>query len=657
MEGSGLRRLWYMLMVWVWLAGLTHCGIAVPDRSRTAAPARSPAQQAAEASFAEAERAFREGDYQRARPLYQGILTNYPQSTLPDAAAFRLTEILYYEQQYEAAAEAAHEFLRHFPRSHLMPDAAYVQGLSLTKLKRFAEARAALELAHSLLVDPRRQGQVALALAEISVAEGQRARAVEELRILVEGQQVPPEVRQQARELGIQVVNQQLTPAELEALKGRWPAEFPTDYILLRQANEAWRQQQADRAEAMAKEFLAKFPAHPEAPQMHTLLATIEQARSIAVDKHKIGVVLPLSSPRRREWVSEVGQSALQGIQVAFAREGFSPLKMEVRDSKADLGVTASVVDELITTQRVIALVGPVFNETTQVAAKKALHYRVPLITPGAPSLDWPSDNPYVIRTSLTNRLEAQRMAEYAIGNLGLRRMAILYPDDAAGRELADTFHQRVSEWGGEVVTRVAYAPNQVDFTPSLRQLGGQTDAELRDGRASAGGASAASSAEPQPSGRLPYEAIYLPRSFERLQYLGPAMALYNMTGVTLLGESGWNHPELVRRAGAFVEGAVFMDGFFADSAESSVQSFVQSYRTMFKAEPDLMAAQSYDAMLMLLSVLKRRPETREEVREALRGLRDFRGATGRSIVLPDGALEKRLFALTVRRGQIVQLN
>jgi ABC-type branched-subunit amino acid transport system substrate-binding protein len=607
--------------------------------------------------FAEAERAFREAEYHHARTTYRRLLTEFPQSTLLDAASFRLAEIPYYEQQYEVAEEAARDFLRQFPRSRLTPDAAYLQGLSLFKLKRFAEARAALDLAQRLLVDPRRQGEVKLALAEVTLGEGQPLRAAEEVHALVQGREYSQEVRQQARDLGIQIVKQHLKPAELETLKGRWPAEFPTDYILQRQANEAWSRQQVDKAEAAAKEFLSKFPDHPEAQEVRTLLATLEQSRLIVVDKDKIGVILPLSSPRRREWVSEVGQSALQGIQIAFAREGYSPLKMEVRDSRADLRVTANVVDELISTQRVIALVGPVFNETAEVAAKKALEFRVPLITPGAPSLNFPSDNPYVIRTSLTNRLEARRMAEYAVGNLGLRRVAMLYPDDVAGRELADTFQQRLTEMGGEIITRVAYPPQQVDFSPSVRQLGGQTDAELRAGGPVPGGASPDGGAEAQRAGRLPYEAIYLPRSFERLQYLGPAIALYNITGVTVLGESGWNHPELARRGGAFVEGAVFMDGFFAGSSESPVQSFVQSYRAMFNAEPDLMAAQSYDAMLMLLRVLKQRPATREEVRAKLHGLQEFRGATGRATVLPNGELDKRLFVLTVRRGHIVQLN
>ena len=84
-----------------------------------------------------------------------------------------------------------------------------------------------------------------------------------------------------------------------------------------------------------------------------------------------------------------------------------------------------------------------------------------------------------MLRTALTNRLEARHLAEYAVGNLGLRRFAILYPDDPPGRELAETFQARIAELGGDVIIRQAYAPNQVDFTAALRQLGGQTDEEL----------------------------------------------------------------------------------------------------------------------------------------------------------------------------------
>jgi ABC-type branched-subunit amino acid transport system substrate-binding protein len=617
----------------------------------------SPAQDPAEPLFREAERAYQQKDYGRARVLYRTLLASYPQTRFATDASFRLAELFYYGGQYEECQRAFEAFLRQFPHASLAPDAAHLQGLCLLHLRRYDQAQGVLERALQRFPHPRHQAYLRLALAKVAAAAGERLRAIEELRALVTQRDYPEEARQQARSLAASLIEQQLTPEERALLKARWPLEFPTDDILLQEARRAWSQTRVDQAEAAAQEFLTKFPDRPQAAEMRELLAAIEQRRTVAVDRHKIGVVLPLSGPRRRAWVSEVGQSALQGIQLAFAREGFTPLKLEVRDSKADLAVTAAIVDELVNTHRVIAIVGPLLNETVEVAAQKALQYRVPLVTPGAPSLPTPMDHPYLVRTSMTTQLEARRLAEYAVGSLGLRRFAILYPDDQPGRLAADTFRQRVSELGGEVVSQVSYPPTQVDFTPAMRRLGGKTDEELqREGLPSGPGQQDLVALRNAP-GRLAYEALYLPRSFERLHFLIPALTLYNIAGITVLGESGWNHPELVRRAGSFVEGAIFMDGFFAGSSDPQVRAFVDDYRSMFNAVPDLVAAQSYDAMLMLLRALRQRPHTRDEVMHKLRSLKEFRGATGRASVLPTGDVDKRLFALTVRRGEIVQLD
>jgi branched-chain amino acid transport system substrate-binding protein len=647
-----LQRVGSLVCLLLCLGVVTSCAILGGVGSGSSRPQRDPEYEAVETLFNEAERAYQQRDYARARHLYESLLANYPQSSLEEDTFFRLGEVLYYEGTYETAQQVLDEYLAKFPRSKLAPDAAHLRGLSLLHLQRYMEARGVLEEAQRGYPKARQQASFMLALAKISIAEGQYVRALEELHALTGAVQIPETVQQEARDLTIDIVGSKLPAVELEAVKSRWPLEFPSDYILLRLANEAWSQREAIQAEAAAKEFLAKFPNHPESQEMRALLTSLEEARTVNVDQHKIGVILPLSSPRRLEWVSEVGQSALQGIQVAFAREGFGPLKIEVRDSKASLSTTAAAMEELAMVERVIAVIGPLFNETTEVAARKALAFHLPLITPGAPSLEIPADNPYLLRTALTNRHEARHLAQYAVGSLGLRRFAILYPDDQPGRELADTFQARTAELGGDIIIRQAYAPNQGDFTAVLRQFGGQTDEELSRASTPEGTAEMRTS-----NGKLAYEALYLPRSFERLQLLVPAMRLLNITGITVLGESGWNHPELVKRAGAFVDGAVFMDGFFANASDPQVREFVQQYRAMFNTTPDLMAAQSHDAMLMLLRVLKQRPRTRDEVREQLRNLKDFRAATGWVGVLPTGDVDRRLFALTVRRGQIVQLN
>ncbi len=646
-------------LVLVGLGGFMGCAGTVPMRGGGPRPDAPPGQDAAFSAFREAERAYEQKDYARARALFEAFLQQYSQSPLVADASFRVGELFFYEGQYDASQRALEQFLATFPRSRLTPEATHLLGLALLERKRLPQARAALEQAQRLSPEPRFQGRVRLALVQVATAEGQHVGAIAELRSIMGNSQFPADLRQQAKELGIELVTRLLTANELEAVKERWPLAFPTDYVLLRQAQAAWSRQESTLAQTLSEEFLQKFPHHPEAPTIQALVAAIGQVRSGPVDKDKIGVILPLSAQPGREWVSEVGESASRGIEVAFTREWFNPLKLEIRNSRAEAATATAMAEELINAHHVIALVGPILNDTTEAAVRKASHYGVPLLTPGAPFGEFPKDSSYVFRTGLTDRLEARRLAEYAVGTLGLRRFAILYPNDRAGREIADLFQTRVGEFGGEVIAREGYEPNRVDFTPQMRRLGGKTDEELGRSSAGAGGGLAGrgqAEAAPGP-GRLPYEALYLPRSFERLQFLVSALRLLNITGITLLGESGWNHPELSRRWGTFLEGAVFMDGFFAGSPDPQVREFVQTYRTMFNVDPDLMAAQSYDAMVMLMRVLKERPQTREEVNDALRNLRDFRGVTGRASTLVTGDMDKELFALTVRGGQIVQLN
>ena len=63
----------------------------LPWGSRGSGPAASPkelsGQEAAKTLFSDAERAYRQKDYARARDLYESFLTNYPQSPLAEDGA------------------------------------------------------------------------------------------------------------------------------------------------------------------------------------------------------------------------------------------------------------------------------------------------------------------------------------------------------------------------------------------------------------------------------------------------------------------------------------------------------------------------------------------------------------------------------------------
>ena len=124
-----------------------------------------------------------------------------------------------------------------------------------------------------------------------------------------------------------------------------------------------------------------------------------------------------------------------------------------------------------------------------------------------------------------------------------------------------------------------------------------------------------------------------------------------------LLGTDGWNDPGITDVPSRVVDGAVFVDGFYADSPVPHVAAFVNGFRDRYGAVPDLLAAQAYDTLMMCAQVLRAGVRTRPELRDGLAQIRGFPGVSGVTTMDADGDAEKVLYVLSVREGKIIQIN
>jgi branched-chain amino acid transport system substrate-binding protein len=153
------------------------------------------------------------------------------------------------------------------------------------------------------------------------------------------------------------------------------------------------------------------------------------------------------------------------------------------------------------------------------------------------------------------------------------------------------------------------------------------------------------------------YDAIFIPGYYDKVALIAPALTFYNITGVQLLGSDGWNTNELLAISDQSVEGAIFVDGFFADSPAPVVQDFVKRFRLRYTKTPDLLAAQAYDAVFIIAQALQEGAKTPDELRDALLQVRDFPGVSGTTSFDASGNAVKIPFLLTIQNGRIVQLN
>jgi branched-chain amino acid transport system substrate-binding protein len=126
---------------------------------------------------------------------------------------------------------------------------------------------------------------------------------------------------------------------------------------------------------------------------------------------------------------------------------------------------------------------------------------------------------------------------------------------------------------------------------------------------------------------------------------------------VYLLGGNGWNNPNVIQWAERYVQGAIFCDGFFLQSARPATKLFVGKFKANFDRDPSMVEAEAYDTARILKGIIeKKRPPDRRALRDNLLQVKNFEGATGDTSFGADGEAEKNIFLLTIKKEEILEV-
>lgn len=617
-------------------------------------PPPPPLPEAAPKPFQEAFSLYQEGRLTEAYRAFSAYIQEYPASPTTDDAVYHLGEIAYRQGQYAEALRMYQYLLDKFLASDMYTSAQVRVGLSYYQLGFYDKTAEVLEPLLPHLTEPNERWAARQALALAAVQRGDRLKAAA-FWMSAHGE-APSDAHRRESRRAMEGLLAKMTNRELLQLSEKYPSAFPGPSARFRLGLNYFNVKRFKEAREILLGFLADNPNHPEADRTQTIIESID--RSFVVDTSKLGLILPLTGEG-----SIAGQSVLQGVQLAIAQAGVSPegrpFRLSIKDSAGEPDRARAAVVRLALEDKVAAIVGPVFSETARAALAEAQRLRTPMVVPFAHAPGIPESSPYVFRNSLTNQAQGAYLARYAVESLGLKRFAILYPDDSYGNDLKNILAQNVETLGGQVLMQVPYDPQANDFSEPIRALGGISDEEIKQLEPNHDEGPALTSPLPvaQTTPPIDYDALFVPGYFNKVGLLAPQLAFYNVTGVTLLGGNGWNSPELLTIGEHYVEGAIFVDGFFAGSPSPEVKAFVENFRLTFGTEPDILAAQAYDAAGLILKVLKEGASSREQLREGLLTIQGYPGASGTTTITETGEAQKNLFLLMVRRGKIEQIN
>src|SRR5262249_51202519 len=134
-------------------------------------------------------------------------------------------------------------------------------------------------------------------------------------------------------------------------------------------------------------------------------------------------------------------------------------------------------------------------------------------------------------RNMLTYSAQAKALVDWAMGTMGYKTFALLYPNTAYGVEMSNDFWDNVVERGGSVRGAEGYTSDQTTFTTQAKKLHGRDYFEevqeaTRDAKDSYRRRKAVEKAKSKLEPIVDFEALFIPDEWQRVGLVAPALAV-----------------------------------------------------------------------------------------------------------------------------------
>lgn len=350
-----------------------------------------------------------------------------------------------------------------------------------------------------------------------------------------------------------------------------------------------------------------------------------------SLDAVRVGILLPLSGPQ-----ASLAKAMLNAAELALFDLGDRHFELLPYDT-AGTPQGAAAAAQVALADGVTLFLGPLLAQSVRAVAPIAAGAHVPVI---AFSSDRTVAGAGVYVLGFTPEAEVRRVLGFAADN-GLKRVAVLAPQDAYGNAVVSAAKQTAPRLGGSLARIQFYDPQTRDFGAAVEGVtrGGGGDPLLSQGgiigRAQAGNA--------------PFDALLIADGGDRLRAIGAQLPVHGLQPPTtrILGTGAWDDPNVGSEP-------ALVGGWFAAPAPNYREAFETQYNQAFGERPPRLATLAYDATA-LAAVLARAPDLTRFDNEAIADPKGFLGRDGIFRFNGDGVAERGLAVLEVdRRGSHV---
>jgi ABC-type branched-subunit amino acid transport system substrate-binding protein len=349
-------------------------------------------------------------------------------------------------------------------------------------------------------------------------------------------------------------------------------------------------------------------------------------------DVNKVGLLFPTENSDR-SWAKPI----TEGMQLAFKKND-SRVQVFTQHPGSTVDSALQAFERLVREYRVMAVVGPLSGDQSQAVAKKAEAMGVPFIsTSPRTSTNWGATT---VNFSFDFKKQAEALVKYAHENLNATRYAMIFPRDDFGRGFAEAFADSVNRRGSTFTAIESFPVGQADFRKNVENMvglgnlvharWGEKDALLKEYQLKV---NRPLKDKEKRDITLPpivdFDVLFIPDSFKVIGQVAPLLAYYDIDGITLMGPSTWNSPQVLQRAGQFLDESVFVDFFSKTSRNEVVKDFLRSFEIEYGKVPGALSALGFDLASSVDRAMKNPLSSRKELLKSFMGMGEFVGVLG----------------------------
>ncbi|AIF54118.1 MULTISPECIES: ABC transporter substrate-binding protein [unclassified Pelosinus] len=351
------------------------------------------------------------------------------------------------------------------------------------------------------------------------------------------------------------------------------------------------------------------------------------QDQTSAKGTAKLGVVSYLTGAG-----AAYGESIRQGLELSrdeINANGKVKLELIFEDSKGEKNEAINAVNKLIHKDNVLGIIGPTLSGEMFAVGPIVNQEGIPIMGTSLTVEGITEIGDYVFRNSLPEFAAIPQSVKKAKEKYNLKKVAVMYSDNndlgVAGFKI---FEKALKENGIEMIAVETFQDKNTDFSAQLTKIATlNPDAVVVAGLYQEG-------------------ALILKKARE--------------IGITvpIIGNNGFNSPQLIKSAGSAANGAVVASPWFPGKDDAKVKNFIAAYKAKYNKEPDQFAAQAYDALqIMAIAIEKSGSVTdSKKLRDTLATIKDYSGVTGKFSFDEKRNPAMDVTVLVVKDGQFTEL-